>query len=220
MLTSQVEEIFSLNRFRMDRINSLLDDSRDDLKLILITKLSTTLHKPQGRFTVRPSHHNLYLYSNFLEDYCIPETSIGEKIHIDKNYLELRSIQNKDWAYHLISEGLEYSRAKDYKRAIIKYEGALSMDDDNIEALMARGIALANSKKYKGAIKDISRVLEIDPNHRNANTNLNKTKSAHDMIIAERESAQSGEFLLSSNYDPKNPQTFEKSLELSNDLFP
>lgn len=59
----------------------------------------------------------------------------------------------------------------------------------------------ANLKQYTRAIADFQAALKVEPSHANAIKYLSKTKSVHERIESERESARRGEFLLASEHD-------------------
>jgi tetratricopeptide (TPR) repeat protein len=172
------------------------------------SKLSNEFKRPRV-FTCRPNYNNLCLYSNFIHDYEIPESISLVKT----TYLDLRSIQDADWAVFIVSQGLESAIANDYETAIKKYDSALDLDPDSVHALIAKGTALANTRKYEEAIKNFKKALNLNPKHAKAQEYLLKTRDFYNNLICERESAYTGEFLLSN-------QDSQSLLQLSNnDLF-
>lgn len=64
-------------------------------------------------------------------------TIIGLRPTID--YMHLRKIQNRDWALHHVAEGIEYAEKNETSEAVKKYQAALELDPDCVEALVARG---------------------------------------------------------------------------------
>lgn len=176
------------------------------------SKLSNDFKSPK-RLSFPPNYNNLSLYTNFIRDYHIPEF----RLKSNPTYLDLRSIQDKDWAIFLVSQGIELANSNDYDKAIKKYEAALDLDNVCISAWIAKGIALANTRVYREAIKHFKKALEIDPNHIKAQELLQKTKNFYFQLKAERESAYNGVFLISTEYDSKLQS--ERSLQLPNDLF-
>ena len=133
------------------------------------------------------------------------------------DYLELRNIQNRDWAIHLVSQGVDLANSNDYENALSKYKTALDLDDGCIAAWIAQGIAHANTRQYNEAIKNFTKALELNPNHSKALEFLKSTRSFYNNLELERESAYTGQFLLSSDYDSKSKT--EKEFKLTSDLF-
>jgi tetratricopeptide (TPR) repeat protein len=176
------------------------------------SKLSSEFKSPR-RLTSKPNYNNLNLYINFVRDYDIPEFTIPVKT----TYLDLRSIQDKDWAVVIVSQGVDFAKASDYEKAIKKFDSAVDLDPVCIPALIAKGTALANTGEYKKAIKNFKKALDIDPKHSKAQEYLIKTRTFYNQLKAERESAYTGEFLMSTQYDSKSQS--EKRLNLANDLF-
>lgn len=176
------------------------------------SKLSKEFKSPK-KLNSRPNYNNLCLYSNFIKDYDIPE--LTEKVKT--TYLDLRSIQDKDWAVFIVSQGLDLAKSNNYEGAIKKYDSALDLDPECIPAWTAKGTALANTKKYREAIKHFKKVLELDPKHSKAQEYLSTTKTFYNNLKAERASAYTGEFLISTHYDSVSQS--EKTLKLANDLF-
>ena len=180
----------------------------------LESQLSTDFKVPK-RLNSRPNFNNLDLYTNFIRDYDIPELQVENEFKID--YLELRNIQNRDWAIYLVSQGVDFANSNDYEKAFSKYKTALDLDNECVSAWIAQGIAYANNRQYADAIKNFKKALEINPNHSKALEFLKSTKCFYNNLELERESAYSGEFLLSSDYDSKS-QT-EKEFKLTSNLF-
>lgn len=173
------------------------------------SKLSKEFRLPK-KLLAHPNYNNLNLYTKFIDDYDIPEFVTNLKA----NYLDLRTVQDKDWAVVLVSQGVDLANSNEYDKAIQKYESALDLDNKCLSAWIAKGIALANSKEYKEAIRHFKKALEVDPNHAKAQEFLNKTRNFHNNIQAEMNSAYTGEFLMSTEYDSKSQS--ENSLKLAN----
>jgi len=67
-----------------------------------------------------------------------------------------------------VKKGVAYSTQGRYREAIDCYEEALKLDDKNIDAMVARGAALANMEKFDKAIRQLEHALRFDPHHKNA----------------------------------------------------
>jgi tetratricopeptide (TPR) repeat protein len=92
------------------------------------------------------------------------------------------------------------ARTKDLKGAILKYNNALALDENCVDALVARGAALANQDHLNEAIADLERAISIDPKHTNASKYLKKLlDTQQERKLKERllkKSIVAGEFVL------------------------
>lgn len=61
------------------------------------------------------------------------------------DYLLLRQIQNRDWALHHVAEGIDHAQKDEFGEAMKKYQAALELDPECVEALVARGAAYVYS---------------------------------------------------------------------------
>jgi tetratricopeptide (TPR) repeat protein len=75
-----------------------------------------------------------------------------------------------------IAKGVAYSAQDRFDDAIRCYDEALKVDARNIDAMVARGAALANLKRFDRAIKQLEYVLQLQPDHKNANCYLETIK--------------------------------------------
>ena len=107
-----------------------------------------------------PEPNNLYVLDHFLRSYDLnghhsllpaplKECVLSLTLTLRENYLHLRSLQNKDWAIHHTSEGIELAQKNDLKGAIKKYGSALDMDPACVEAWVARGAAYVFSVSFQ-----------------------------------------------------------------------
>jgi len=93
--------------------------------------------------------------------------------------------QNKEEAEKLVNEGIAYHDKGDYKGAIVRYDKALELDEDNLLALAEKAMTLVSLQKYAEAIKYCEKVIEKHPGNKalnmvyvtygNASDGLNKT---------------------------------------------
>lgn len=118
----------------------------------------------------------------------------------NQSYYELRKTQNKSWAFDQAREGIELARDNQHEKAMKKYDSALELDPNCIEALIARGCLYANTQKLKLAVHDLEEALDIDPDHENAKKYLDTIKEKRRMKKQEKRDKEkmvrNGEFLL------------------------
>jgi tetratricopeptide (TPR) repeat protein len=126
-----------------------------------------------------------------------------EKVDID--YLELRKTQNQSWALQQAREGILLAKSNDLQGAKQKYDVAIELDDNCVEAYVGRGCAYGNEKKYKLAIEDLRMALDIDPDHKNAqhylDTLLSKQKKKKQSKKDSQKRLLEGEFILPNSYN-------------------
>lgn len=87
----------------------------------------------------------------------------------------LRKKQSAKWSMETTAKGVEHFKAGNFDAAMKYFEHALQIDNENVEALVARGALCANEGKISAAIKDFRDALAICPTHRNANKYLTAT---------------------------------------------
>ncbi|KAJ3324096.1 Tetratricopeptide repeat protein 14 [Boothiomyces sp. JEL0866] len=121
-----------------------------------------------------------------------------------KSYLDLRNQQNKNWAYQQTIEGIALFKNNEINSAKKKYNAAIELDGECVEAVVARGCCYASEKKYKDALNDFESALKIDPNHKNAKQYRDQIQSTIDKISREKKSTEkslrNGEFILPENF--------------------
>jgi tetratricopeptide (TPR) repeat protein len=129
-----------------------------------------------------------------------------EELQID--YLELRKTQNKAWALQQAREGILLAKSNDLQGAKKKYDVAIELDDNCVEAYVGRGCAYGNEKKLKLAIEDLRMALDIDPHHKNAqyylDTLLAKQKKKKQSKKDSQKRLLEGEYLLPNTYNPSS----------------
>lgn len=127
-----------------------------------------------------------------------------EKVEVD--YLELRKTQNSAWALQQAREGILLAKSNDLQGARQKYDVAIELDDNCVEAYVGRGCAYGNEKKFKLAIEDLRMALDIDPDHKNAQhyleTLLSKQKKKKQSKQDSQKRLLEGEFILPNSYNP------------------
>ncbi|KAJ3091590.1 hypothetical protein HK102_014139 [Quaeritorhiza haematococci] len=97
---------------------------------------------------------------------------------------------------HSVLEGIELAKLNELDQAIRKYNAALEIDKECVDAYVARGAALANKGKWDEAIADFKRALKLDSNHVNARKYLDATREKQRELLMEKESLEKGEFLM------------------------
>ena len=87
----------------------------------------------------------------------------------------LRKEQTSKTALSLVSRGIKYIKEGSEVEAIQCLNKALTIDKDNVEALVARGALFANNGQLDKAIADFEAGLAVNPEHRNAKKYLCQT---------------------------------------------
>lgn len=155
-------------------------------------------------------------FEHFIEAFGIDDcATFGQDTDSMVDYLSLRKQQNKDFAmkqydyiYFWTVDGISLARKNELHAAIKKYDNAIEMDKECVEAFVARGAAycfltrLANLKYFGKAIEDLKRAKSIDPTHKNAAKYLNQLLENEQRIEEEKhkvgKSLIAGEFVLVS----------------------
>ncbi|XP_025051768.1 tetratricopeptide repeat protein 14 isoform X1 [Alligator sinensis] len=87
----------------------------------------------------------------------------------------LRKKQSASWALKCVKTGVDYFKAGRHVEAMNEYNKALEIDEQNVEALVARGALYATKGSLNKAIDDFEVALENCPTHRNARKYLCQT---------------------------------------------
>ncbi|XP_069753234.1 tetratricopeptide repeat protein 14 isoform X2 [Narcine bancroftii] len=87
----------------------------------------------------------------------------------------LRKRQSTSWALKCVKTGVDHFKAGQYVDAMNEYNKALEIDNNNVEALVARGALYATKGSLSKAISDFDLALETCPTHRNAKKYLCQT---------------------------------------------
>ncbi|KAI9199845.1 uncharacterized protein BJ171DRAFT_199170 [Polychytrium aggregatum] len=118
-----------------------------------------------------------------------------------EDYHSLRRRQNADWACQVVDEGRQLL-STDWKQALSKFEHALEIDQDCVEALVARGIELVKQRQLDSAAQDFKAALRIDKQHPQARLEYDRVKNMLREIELEQDAAAKGEFLMSASFAP------------------
>lgn len=92
---------------------------------------------------------------------------------------ELLKSQNRDMALKNVQQGIKYYKEGRNIDALALFKKALSLDEQNVDALVARGALYANESELDRAIDDFRQALDIDPNHSNAKKYLFEVFVSH-----------------------------------------
>lgn len=89
---------------------------------------------------------------------------------VDSNdtYVNLRAVQNKEWAIDSVSRGGELARNSKLDDAIRYYTQALEIEPQCVDAYVGRGAAYMRLERLQDACKDLRHAVELDPEHANA----------------------------------------------------
>ncbi|KAM9224521.1 tetratricopeptide repeat protein 14 isoform 3-T3 [Dugong dugon] len=87
----------------------------------------------------------------------------------------LRKKQSASWALKCVKIGVDYFKVGRHVDAMNEYNKALEIDQQNVEALVARGALYATKGSLNKAIEDFELALENCPTHRNARKYLCQT---------------------------------------------
>lgn len=82
-------------------------------------------------------------------------------------------------------KGVNYYKLKKLNEALQCYNHALSINEANVDALVARGALRASSKAFELSIEDLERAVKIDPDHKNAALYLSQTIVAYSKSLPE-----------------------------------
>ncbi|XP_071798123.1 uncharacterized protein [Asterias amurensis] len=94
----------------------------------------------------------------------------------DKEFSEpLRKWQTNRWSMESVAKGVEHFKAERFIEAMQHLNKALEIDEQNVEAFVARGALYANRDHLSKALGDFSKALKVNPNHRNANKYMCET---------------------------------------------
>ncbi|CAL4067488.1 unnamed protein product [Meganyctiphanes norvegica] len=87
----------------------------------------------------------------------------------------LRTAQIARWAYKNVADGVAYYKNGFIDEAFQSFNRALKIDEENVEAHVAKGALLANLGKYEKAVEDFESALKFDPRHKKAKTYICET---------------------------------------------
>ncbi|KAI9486406.1 MAG: hypothetical protein EXX96DRAFT_41925 [Benjaminiella poitrasii] len=99
-----------------------------------------------------------------LNDRSIDENDVGPL----ENYMELRDIQNRNYARDAVAEGVRLIKLNRVKEAMEFYKRALDMDPKYAEVWFHVAEGLVHQKKLTEAAEHLERALKLDPDHEGA----------------------------------------------------
>jgi tetratricopeptide (TPR) repeat protein len=85
---------------------------------------------------------------------------------------ELLKLQNRTLALQNVHKGISLFKENRNLEAVVYYNKAISIDELNVDAYVARGALHANEGEFHRAIEDLEYALTLDVNHSNAKTYL------------------------------------------------
>ncbi|KAI9248073.1 hypothetical protein BY458DRAFT_57595 [Sporodiniella umbellata] len=111
----------------------------------------------------------------------LKDRGIGlEQVRSLENYLELRDVQNRNYARDSVSEGAKLIKMNKVKEAMEHYKRALDMDPKYADGWLHVAEALIQQKKLKEAGEQLDKVLKLEPEHENAKALLASVNYALD----------------------------------------
>jgi len=96
----------------------------------------------------------------------------------------LRKAQSKESAQVYVSRGVEQFKKGECQQALNFYNQALDLDNENVDALVARGALYNSRKQYPKACKDLEEAYRLDKNHKNAKRYLIQILFEHAGILS------------------------------------
>ncbi|KAH6572161.1 hypothetical protein BASA61_004048 [Batrachochytrium salamandrivorans] len=171
----------------------------------------TSIHRPPAFAGVQIDMGNPKLVDLFVNYFGIQDwqsmvlrRNRGPTANNGVDYQSLQRRQNIDWAITCLHEGTIALHKGDNSTAMKKYNAALDMDPQCVDALVARGGIFLNSGKFTSAMKDLEYALSLDPHHENAIRYLRRVRTAMSKEESDKKALLRGEFLMPANYDPRN----------------
>ncbi|KAJ3371788.1 Tetratricopeptide repeat protein 14 [Kappamyces sp. JEL0680] len=105
-----------------------------------------------------------------------------------------------------VADGIELAKTNDFQGAMKKYNAAIELDSNCVEAYVSRGCLYANNDKTRLAIADLELALTLDPHHQNAQAYLDKIKKKRREEKKRKKDTVSalskGDFVLDANFNP------------------
>ena len=178
------------------------------VKDVRISKIESILKlKEPAGIQISFSRGNSRVVGQLCQKYGLDQNAFfNDKEQPITDYMELRKTQNKAWAMQQAREGILLAKSNDIQSAKQKYDIAIELDDNCVEAYVGRGCAYGNEKKFKLAIEDLRMALDIDPKHKNAqhylDTLLLKQKKKKQSKKDMQKRLLEGEFVLPNSYSP------------------
>ncbi|CAL1593365.1 unnamed protein product [Knipowitschia caucasica] len=107
----------------------------------------------------------------------------------------IRKKQSAMWALKSVRLGVDHFKNERHVEAMNEFNKALDIDNNNVEALVARGALYANKGSLVKAISDFELALETCPDHRNARKYLSQTLVERGRQLEEQEKLVTAEGL-------------------------
>ncbi|XP_060890946.1 tetratricopeptide repeat protein 14 isoform X2 [Labrus mixtus] len=123
----------------------------------------------------------------------------------------IRKKQSASWALKCVRAGVDHFKHGRHVEAMNEYNKALDIDNNNVEALVARGALYANKGSIMKAITDFELALVNCPDHRNAKKYLCQTLVERGKQLEEQEKLVTAEGLYrrALSLDDLNPEAKE-----------
>lgn len=96
----------------------------------------------------------------------------------------LRKAQSKESAQVYVSRGVEQYKKGECQQALNFYNQALDLDNENVDALVARGALYNSRKQHMRAINDLEEAFKLDGSHKNAKQYLIQIRFEHAGILS------------------------------------
>ncbi|CAF0960137.1 unnamed protein product [Brachionus calyciflorus] len=120
------------------------------------------------------------------------------KLEVKKEEMadELLKRQNKNLALEHVQKGVTRFKEGKSEDAILNYHKALQIDEECVEAFVARGALYGNQGELIKAIENFEKALEIDANHINAKKYLKEVLLAHSVKLEKLEHLEEAKLFL------------------------
>ncbi|XP_042883023.1 tetratricopeptide repeat protein 14-like isoform X2 [Penaeus japonicus] len=94
--------------------------------------------------------------------------TLRSKFPEQEMYKPLRRAQMARWAHKSVAEGVAFFKKGQHEEAFQCLGKALHIDEENVEAYVAKGALLANLGRFEKAVEDFQKALKYNPTHSNA----------------------------------------------------
>ncbi|KAI8372312.1 hypothetical protein EDC96DRAFT_606235 [Choanephora cucurbitarum] len=102
------------------------------------------------------------------EDVLKDRSVEGDDLKPLENYMELRDIQNRNYARDAVAEGIKFTKQNRVKEAMEFYKRSLEMDPKYPEGWFHLAESLVQQRKLTEAAEHLERVLKLDSSHEGA----------------------------------------------------
>ncbi|EFC48486.1 predicted protein [Naegleria gruberi] len=128
-------------------------------------------------------------------------------------YNALRESQDRKYSTTCVQKGVEFSKQKNYTKALDLYKEALDYDDKNIDAFIGIGSALYNQKSYQLASDNFQKAHQLDPNHPIPIQYLEKTKVKIEQALKERIENENKRKFAGADHQPQPTKSIHAEVE-------